>query len=67
MDRMKQCEFIRVGRLLATLMVTLPAVAHPSQAEDVMSIKFGTSAVGTLPPSFSGLDRPRQGRRLDGA
>ena len=34
MDRMKQCEFIRVGRLLATLMVTLPAVAHPSQAEE---------------------------------
>ena len=53
MNRIKQCEFIRVGRLVATLMIALLAVVQPSQAVDVMTIEFGKSAVGALPPGFS--------------
>ena len=53
MDRLKQYDFIRVGQLLAILMVVLLGVVRPSQAEGVMSIEFGKFAVGALPLGFS--------------
>jgi hypothetical protein len=50
---MRQCDFFRVGRLAAILMVALIAVARPSRAEDLMSIEFGKFSAGALPPGFS--------------